>query len=64
MIEVTSRHIECTRFNPNYSQMPAVAQHLLDPAAEAAVQKIVEGKVKFTKLHLTDQCNRSASIID
>ena len=26
MIEVTSRHMECTHFNPDNSQMPAVAQ--------------------------------------
>ena len=26
MIEVTSRHMECTHFNLDYSQMPAVAQ--------------------------------------
>ena len=25
MIEVTSRHMECTHFNPNYSRMPVVA---------------------------------------
>ena len=25
MIEVTSRHTECTYFNSDYSQMPAVA---------------------------------------
>ena len=27
MIEVTSHHMECTHFNLDYSQMPAVAQH-------------------------------------
>ena len=27
MIEVTSRHMECTHFNVDYSQMPAVALH-------------------------------------
>ena len=26
MIEVTSRHTECTQFNLDYSRMPAVAQ--------------------------------------
>ena len=28
MIEVTSRHMECTHFNPDYSRMPAVALQL------------------------------------
>ena len=28
MIEVTSRHMECTLLTSNYSQMPAVALHL------------------------------------
>ena len=26
MIEVTSRHMECTHFNSDYCRMPAVAQ--------------------------------------
>ena len=29
MIEVTGRHMECTHFNLDYSQIPAVAQHLV-----------------------------------
>ena len=36
----------------------------LCPAAEAVAQKIVKRKLKFTNIHLTDQCNRLASIID
>ena len=29
MIEVTSRHMECTHFNLDYSQMPAVALQIV-----------------------------------
>ena len=33
-IEVTSRHMECTRFNLDYSQMPAVALQQLKVVVE------------------------------
>ena len=28
MIQMTSRHLECTHFNSDYSRMPAVALHV------------------------------------
>ena len=31
MIEVTSRHMECTHFNTDYSRMPAVALQMPCP---------------------------------
>ena len=64
MIKVTSCHMECNHFKLDYSLMPAVALQdhhygyhifvmilsLLGAGAEAIAQKIVYGKVKFTKI--------------
>ena len=51
MVEVTSRHMECTLLTSNYSQMPAVALQFVRPTANYKIIINVESVMKRNLKH-------------
>ena len=40
MIKVNSRHMQCTRLTPDFSQMPAVALHLVQSSDCEVIEQV------------------------